>query len=577
MSVAARYRLPEQLPEEERRALHEARTAGFEARFLQTTHLGVAAAALASVACLTALPSIWALWGVGAAVGVGASLLAIRVAADRKRLGGWTDRFNILLGGLAAVMTGEAAAHGLGVASAGVLVLLVMWMYGTVVIGMPPGQLVLAVCIDSVAYAAPSLVRGLHGGLGIFVALAVGGGAVFALSALERQVVETRTFLTRRRKERTNARLADRAARLSAWSGEIERRVDVQLASVLERRRQVAMLERAVDEASTPVALSGSTASSGRRPTRTLPPGYLLGARARLVHPLGSGGFGDVYLADDLLTGARVVAKVMRCDADTDPVRKKRFALEASAANAVSHRSVVPVLHVDISPEGWPYLLSELVDGVTLRWCLQAHALETVHYLAAMLAATSALQAIHEAGVVHRDLKPDNLMLQCDSPGLRVLDFGISRWAESDDHDLTEAGELIGTVAYMAPEQIMNGRKVTPATDIYALGLTMFECMAGEHPLAGLTFAETLNAQLRGTISSLGARAPLLDQRVVALVDAMLRHEPTERPSIAEVRLRLAEVVPEGDTAESAYAFLELGPLRSRGALASADDIATRG
>jgi serine/threonine-protein kinase len=158
---------------------------------------------------------------------------------------------------------------------------------------------------------------------------------------------------------------------------------------------------------------------------------------------------------------------------------------------------------------------------------------------------------------VHRDVKPENLMLHGESPGVKLLDFGISRWAESEEHDLTGAGELVGTGAYMAPEQFVEGGAITPAVDVYALGLTLFECLAGEHPLASHTLPQMMRAHIRGDLPSLQARAPLVDVRATKLVDAMIALEPARRPSLAEVRARLAELVPAGVT--PLHAFESLG------------------
>ncbi|MBL9024888.1 MAG: serine/threonine protein kinase [Myxococcales bacterium] len=558
MSWRARYFPGNELSKEERATLRAREDDAFRTRFIHAAPGGIACATLGTVACAAALPARWAQWGAFGGGVIGFVLSLVLIAGNRVRSPRPFGYLNQVLGLVTAFAIGEAAAHARGVMSVGLLALLSMWMYGTVVTARRASSLAIAVVIEAVAYAAPSVLAGKVVGLSLFVTLALGAAGIFTFAALTREAAETRMFLAQKRLASTNTRLESRKRHLAAVADELTHRVNAQLARVLDARREVERLERAVARASQPILLERATPPEIVLPSDRLAPGFILGERAKITRPLASGGFADVYLAEDLETKDEIVAKVMRCDPSTSAAQMKRFVLEAAAANTVAHPAVVRVLHVDIAPGGRPYLLTERVQGVTLRWCLVADALSVQHYMAVILATAEALAAVHAAGIVHRDFKPDNLMLQAAEPGIKLLDFGVSRWADSEEHHLTEAGELLGTGAYMAPEQITDGGVISPATDVYALGLTLFECLAGEHPLAGLTLPRMIRAHLRGEIPSLRTRAPLIDKRLVDLVDAMLKSDAKERPPLAEVTLRLRALVPSGVTPVSAFATLDV-------------------
>ncbi len=571
----ARYALHASLSEEDRAALRSLQAEEFDARFLRAARLGAGASLLTSLGCAFALPAAWAQWGLFAGGALSAALLAAPSFARRWKHPLLLPAWNIGVGIVAATLIGEAASMATGLSSAGMLVLILFWMFGTVVVPMSPKHLALAVGAQTACYSAPALLTASPEGLGLFLVVTGGAGMVFVAGALERQRIQARRLLARRRAEETNAHIAERTELLATRTEELESRVNVQFQQVLTARRRVEALQRAVEETSQPL----STAPRLRVTPELLglvAPGQILGGRARILRAIASGGFGDVYVAEDLATGVEVIAKVMRCDDNTSAARKKRFVLEAAAASRVSHPGIVRVLHVDISAEGWPFLLCERIDGVTLRWCLQARALTRAHYLAAVMATSDALSAVHAAGIVHRDVKPDNLMLHAASPGLKVLDFGISRWSDSDEHDLTGAGELLGTVAYMSPEQVRDGEQVGTAADVYALGLTLFECLAGEHPLAGLPAPKMLRAHAAGAIPSLRERCVDPDDRAVALVDAMLRRDASTRPSVTEVRRRLSDLVPIGVTAVDAYESRHLAHQRAARTIGDQTNVTTQ-
>src|SRR5918996_1173544 len=212
------------------------------------------------------------------------------------------------------------------------------------------------------------------------------------------------------------------------------------------------------------------------------PPGTVLGARYRIVGRLGRGGMGEVYRADDLKLAQAVALKFLPPEVDRDPARLMQLHNEVRMARQVSHPNVCRVYDID-EVEGHTFLSMEFVDGEELASLLRRigrfsneRALELSRQICAGLAAA------HERGVIHRDLKPANVML--DSTGkVRITDFGLAG----------AAGESIraGTPAYMAPEQLAGG-DVTPRSDIYALGLVLYEIFTGQRALDARNMAELI-------------------------------------------------------------------------------------
>ncbi|MEU3602162.1 protein kinase [Streptomyces sp. NPDC006798] len=246
--------------------------------------------------------------------------------------------------------------------------------------------------------------------------------------------------------------------------------------------------------------------------------GYRLAAR------LGAGGMGKVYLS--YTPGGRPVAiKVIRPDFAQDAEFRRRFAQEVHAAQRVQGLYTAPV--IDADPEAaQPWLATAYVPGPSLAAAVNEHGklpAETVLLLVAGIA--EALQVIHGAGIVHRDLKPANVLLAADGP--RVIDFGIARAADATS--LTSSGVTIGTPSFMAPEQAA-GAKVTPATDVFALGLVATYAATGR-----AAFGEGTS---HGVLYRIVHEEPDLTgvpERLVELVTRCLAKEPSERPSVAEV------------------------------------------
>ncbi len=256
---------------------------------------------------------------------------------------------------------------------------------------------------------------------------------------------------------------------------------------------------------------------------------------------IGVGGMAQVWRAVDLRLGRAVAVKLLR-DPAPDPEDRARFAAEARTLAALSHPHLVTVL--DAGTEGdQPFLVLELVDGPTLGQRLRTEDLspDEVARIGAEVAA--ALAHIHAAGIVHRDVKPANILLDA-SGSARLTDFGIARLV-GDTTRFTRTGATIGSPAYLAPEQV-RGEPLTPAVDVYALGLVVLEAVTGGRAFPGAP-AEAAVARLTGPPALLASAPPSWQ----GLLAAMTSLDPADRPSAADVAGALADggspVVPAPD------------------------------
>src|ERR1700752_232313 len=227
------------------------------------------------------------------------------------------------------------------------------------------------------------------------------------------------------------------------------------------------------------------------------PPGPLIGQtldeKYRLEQKLGVGGMGSVYRARHILIDRAVAVKVLHPRLVDDDAARIRFEREAQAAGRLQHLNAVAVTDFGKTVDGHVYIVMELLEGHTLREILAREApLETARAVSMMLQISAAVAAAHEAGIIHRDLKPANILVtqSADVPSIvKVLDFGIAKLAADtlDDDDqmaLTQIGVMIGTPRYMSPEQC-DGLELTPAADVYSLGVILYEMLTGSVPFSG--------------------------------------------------------------------------------------------
>ena len=221
--------------------------------------------------------------------------------------------------------------------------------------------------------------------------------------------------------------------------------------------------------------------------------GRTLDEKYRLDERLGTGGMGTVYRATHLLIDRPVAIKLLNPRYVEDEAAQVRFRREARAAGRIQHTNAVTVTDFGRTSDGFVYIVMELLEGRTLREVLAHDApLDTARSVSMMLQVSAAVGAAHEAGVIHRDLKPANIFVvqRKDAPPyIKVLDFGIAKLAadaldDDDTNTLTQVGAMIGTPRYMSPEQC-DGAKLTPASDVYSLGIILYEMLTGTTPFNG--------------------------------------------------------------------------------------------
>ena len=269
----------------------------------------------------------------------------------------------------------------------------------------------------------------------------------------------------------------------------------------------------------------------------------------RLLSPLGKGGMGEVWLAEDTQLGRKVAVKLLPTEFTTDTGRVWRFAQEARAASGLNHPNIITIHEIgQATPEagGRHYIVMEYVEGETLRRRMTAAPQGRMRPADAVDAAvqiTAALAAAHEAGIVHRDIKPENVMARRDGI-IKVLDFGLAKLTQPDSsvpetqaptvtRASTQTGLLIGTPRYMSPEQA-RGEKMDARTDLFSLGVMLYEMVAGRAPFAGATPSELIAAILRDEPPAFNECAPGVPPELEQIIRKALRKDRAERYQTAK-------------------------------------------
>ena len=263
-----------------------------------------------------------------------------------------------------------------------------------------------------------------------------------------------------------------------------------------------------------------------------------IGARIgayEVIAKLGEGGMGEVYRARDSRLGRDVALKILPADVAADPDRLARFEHEARMVARLNHPNIVTLFAIE-DVGGTRFLIMELVDGQSLDRQIAPGGSPAAQVIEWGAALAEALGAAHAQGITHRDLKPANVVLTTDSR-IKVLDFGLATLAnaagsESGD-DVTLAGmsipgQVMGTVPYMAPEQV-RGDPVDPRTDVFALGVVLYELSTGRRPFEGATLGALSSAILRDTPESLVKVRPDLPADLVRIIERCLEKEPRAR------------------------------------------------
>jgi len=260
----------------------------------------------------------------------------------------------------------------------------------------------------------------------------------------------------------------------------------------------------------------------------SLVPNTLIGARYRLERRIGQGGMAEVWLANDISLNRKVAVKMMKSQHNNDPVVIERFRREAQASATLNNPNIVTVYDV-VDDQGRQAVVMEYVEGLTLRYVLdqktQLSPSLTIHI---GLAIASALDAAHEAGLVHRDIKPGNILI---TPTGRVMltDFGIAKALNGNESDLTNQNIMMGTAKYLSPEQV-RGRPLDGRADIYSLGLVLYECLAGRVPFIGDSDVDTALARVQRDPKNLLQIRPNLPPALTNFIHQMLMRDPGKRP-----------------------------------------------
>lgn len=267
-----------------------------------------------------------------------------------------------------------------------------------------------------------------------------------------------------------------------------------------------------------------------------LAPGSRLG-RYEIHSHLGSGGMGEVYLARDSQLGRMVAVKVLPAEAASDLERMNRFIQEAKAASALNHPNIITIY--EISREtAIRFIATEFIEGQTLRQRMTGQPLTTIEVLEISIQVASALTAAHAAGIVHRDIKPENIMLRSDGY-VKLLDFGLAKLTEqyfpSADGQATTlqmvktgTGVVLGTVYYMSPEQA-RALSVDGRTDVWSLGVVLYEMLSGSLPFQGATATDIVVSIVQKEAPSLIARSGDLPSELQRIVKKALRKERENR------------------------------------------------
>ncbi len=317
---------------------------------------------------------------------------------------------------------------------------------------------------------------------------------------------------------------------LAAWAGDLGRESREREREQIRRRlgREAVLKVEGTD---------GATA---------LAPGNVLDGRYHLLRQIGEGGMGVVFEAEHTGLGKRLALKVLHERVLDDDSAVERFRREARIVGGLGHPAIVGASDFGVTEEGYHFLAMELLEGESLADRIAAGSIAPSELTRALAEVCDGLQAAHEAGVIHRDLKPDNIHLT--PRGARILDFGIAKRTglEAEDRALTRTGHICGTVDYIAPEQI-RGLDEDPRSDIYGVGVILYEALTGETPFHGRTVGETLHRVINDKL--VPPRKRTGDKTIPAELEAIctkaLRRHPEKRfQSTGELAAALRSLLP---------------------------------
>ena len=266
----------------------------------------------------------------------------------------------------------------------------------------------------------------------------------------------------------------------------------------------------------------------------SVPPGSLLGGKFRIERLLGAGAMGTVYAIDHELTRHKRALKLLHPAVQNIPDIVRRFLNEASAAGRAGNPHLVETFDAGTLPSGEPYVVMELLEGETLGAVLRRERVLTPSLAAELVAqAAEGMEAAHNAGIIHRDLKPENLFVTArdGGPFIKIMDFGVSKFATGTSSTMrgTQAGMVYGSPAYMSPEQLTAQVDVDRRTDVFALGVVLFECLTGALPFDGPTVEVLMVKVLSGDMPPIESLRPGLAPSLMDVVRRSLAPNRDER------------------------------------------------
>jgi serine/threonine protein kinase len=307
-------------------------------------------------------------------------------------------------------------------------------------------------------------------------------------------------------------------------------------------RRGFVRTQAPADRAATPATPRPLTTPTPQPPPvpRELAAGAVLAGRYRIERELGKGGMGRVLVARDEKLGRRVAVKVVT--AAHDPARVRRFEQEARTTGSLEHPNVLGVYDLG-EQDGVPFLVTELLEGHTLRTVIDGPQLPPAQVQGLALQLARGLAAAHQRGIVHRDLKPENLFLT-DDGRLKILDFGLARLSAADEQGpaLTVTGAIFGSPGYLSPEQA-RGEKVGSPSDVFSAGAVLYELLAGRRAFPGASLIESGHATLNAQPPPLPAQVP---PALVSVVARCLQKEPSRRFQTGAELARALETLEPG-------------------------------
>jgi predicted Ser/Thr protein kinase len=288
----------------------------------------------------------------------------------------------------------------------------------------------------------------------------------------------------------------------------------------------------------------------------------------QIVRLIGEGGMGQVFAAVELSSGQKVAVKTLRPELAGDGEMRARFINEARAIKIVSHPGVCEVYRVGSLPNGGVYIAMEYLEGESLRRTLNGKRLSREQLLRVAWQVARTLAIVHDKKIIHRDLKPENIMLieaLEGEPRAKVLDFGIAKVSalteaqtEAQTEIRTRTGSVFGTLTYMSPEQLGADGGISGKSDVYALGVLLYELVAGRPPFLGEQDSQVIGKHLFAEPKPLHELLPDVSSDLAALIHAMLAKKPEQRPSMAiaaEILSLITQGKPMGQAQADALRF----------------------